>query len=201
MAPRPVLDTQRRGTAGQPESAAERKASTIEIVAAYGSIATIAWLVKSFTWAQRWLVSGCAIQSLLIVSGSLSNTTAFRRISLWLTLALLNVFYAFVSTSWLQYRLFMAVCWSCVVVTILLVSSITSRMTRKIFRQLLRQGHFVKDGIAFFDMPALHLDSNSEGLIVVRGWTVSLTTFTIEAHGIEIGMLPTWLRSGVPVLG
>ena len=59
---------------------------------------------------------------------------------------------------------------------------------RQQLRLLLRQLHFVNDKIAFFDLPALEIDTIVDSPMVVRGLTVSLSSLTILALGIEVGI-------------
>jgi hypothetical protein len=53
---------------------------------------------------------------------------------------------------------------------------------------LIRHVHFVNEHIALFDIPALEIDVDVEGLMVIRGMTISLSTLTVTAHGIEVGI-------------
>lgn len=64
-----------------------------------------------------------------------------------------------------------------------------SSAIRAILRPLFSQAHLTNDVIAGFDLPALHLDVGLEGLLTIRGWTLSLSTMTIELHGVEAGAL------------
>jgi hypothetical protein len=52
----------------------------------------------------------------------------------------------------------------------------------------LRDLHFINDQIAFFDLPALEIDTEVKGLFVIRGVTLSLSTLTLVAHGVEAGI-------------
>lgn len=171
----------------QHESRTIRNELPIQLTAALVSTAATVWLVATFSWAWRWFYSGCAILSLLISYGGASGAPAFQSTPPWTTLVTLNLIYAITSTSWLQYRVFTAVCWPCIITTFLLISPPASNVTRKIFRRLLTQAHFMKDEIAGFNLPALHLDIGLEGLLTIRGWTFSLSTLTIKAHGTEAG--------------
>lgn len=47
---------------------------------------------------------------------------------------------------------------------------------------------FLDDKIALFDIPALEIDTEVDGLLVIRGATISLSTLTLVAHGIEVGI-------------
>lgn len=59
---------------------------------------------------------------------------------------------------------------------------------RKTARQILRQLHFIDDKIAFFDIPALEIDTEVDGLMVLRGITFSLSTLSFVVHGVEVGI-------------
>lgn len=61
-------------------------------------------------------------------------------------------------------------------------------MARRGLRKLLGgQPHFVKDKLALFNLPALEIDTDVNGLFVIRGVTISFSTLTLVAHGIELG--------------
>jgi hypothetical protein len=59
---------------------------------------------------------------------------------------------------------------------------------RKGLRKVLKQLSFINDKIALFNLPALEIDTEVDGLMVVRGVTISLSSLTIIAHGIEVGI-------------
>ncbi|KAK4984427.1 hypothetical protein LTR66_001688 [Elasticomyces elasticus] len=63
-----------------------------------------------------------------------------------------------------------------------------SDLARKGLRRLLKDLYFTRDKIAFFDIPALEIDRDVDGLMVIRGLTISLSSLTIIAHGIEVGI-------------
>jgi hypothetical protein len=52
----------------------------------------------------------------------------------------------------------------------------------------LKQLHFIDDKIAFFDIPALEIDTDVDGLMVLRGITFSLSTLSFVVHGVEVGI-------------
>lgn len=63
------------------------------------------------------------------------------------------------------------------------------RLARRSLRKtFLRELHFINDQIAFFDLPALEIDTEVKGLFCIRGVTLSLSTLTLVAHGIEAGI-------------
>lgn len=47
---------------------------------------------------------------------------------------------------------------------------------------------FIQDTIGLFDLPALEIDTDTIGLLVVRGLTFSWSTLTATAYGIEVGV-------------
>ncbi|KAJ4421171.1 hypothetical protein N0V82_003936 [Gnomoniopsis sp. IMI 355080] len=61
-------------------------------------------------------------------------------------------------------------------------------MARRLLRRLLRQLHFIDDKIAFFNIPALEIDTDVDGLMVLRGITFSLSTLSFVVHGVEVGI-------------
>jgi hypothetical protein len=59
---------------------------------------------------------------------------------------------------------------------------------RTTLRSLIKQFQFVHDKVAFFGLPALEIDVDVAGLMVIRGVTIHLSSLTIVAHGIELGL-------------
>ena len=61
-------------------------------------------------------------------------------------------------------------------------------MARRGLRKLLGgQPLFIRDKLALFNLPALEIDTDVDGLFVIRGVTMSFSTLTLVAHGIELG--------------
>lgn len=147
-------------------------------------------LLASTCWARRWLLSGCAIESLLLLYGYGYGIRILAAIPLWTLLATLNLVYAVCSTSWLLYGAFAAACYPVVLLTCLAQFSLVADFARKALRKMLRHLHFTKDKIALFNLPALEIDTDVDGLMVIRGLTISLSSLTIVAHGIELGWFP-----------
>jgi uncharacterized membrane protein len=106
---------------------------------------------------------------------------------LWTLLATLNLVYAICSTSWLLYIVFAATCYPGIAITCLAQFSTAADLARRGFRTLLRDLHFTRDKIAFFNLPALEIDVDVNGLLVLRGVSISLSSLTIVVHGIELG--------------
>ncbi|KAK5116674.1 hypothetical protein LTR62_007348 [Meristemomyces frigidus] len=145
-------------------------------------------LVAATQWARRWLVSGAAVESLLLLYGYGMGTRIFPDVPIWSLLALFNLAYAVCSTSWLFWALFTAACYPIVALTCMLQFKVVSEAARKNLRRLLKELHFTRDKIALFNLPALEIDTDVDGLFVIRGVTISLSSLTIVAHGIELGL-------------
>ncbi|EMC94099.1 hypothetical protein BAUCODRAFT_36569 [Baudoinia panamericana UAMH 10762] len=145
-------------------------------------------LVLNLKWAFRWLLSGCATETILLLFGDHYGTRPFSFIPLWTFLATFNLLYAISATSWLLYWWFTALCYPTIALTCLLQFDFTANFVRKSLRKALRELHFTKDRIALFNLPALEIDQDVDGLMVVRGITISLSSLTIVAHGVELGL-------------
>lgn len=59
---------------------------------------------------------------------------------------------------------------------------------RRGLRRILKDLQFIDDKIAFFDIPALEIDTEVDGLMVLRGITFSLSTLSFVVHGVEVGI-------------
>jgi len=55
-------------------------------------------------------------------------------------------------------------------------------------RAVLRGLQFTNDQIAFFDLPALEIDVDVEGLMCIRGISFSFSKLTVVAYGVEVGI-------------
>ncbi|KPI37757.1 uncharacterized protein AB675_211 [Cyphellophora attinorum] len=150
--------------------------------------AAVVAAVATLQWPRRWLLSGCGVESLVLIYGSRNGTRILGNIPLWTILATLNVIYAVSSTSWLLYLGFTAFMVPCVGLTCLLQFTIVADFVRKNFRNLLKQLHFTRDKIALFNLPAMEIDTEVDGLMVIRGLTIQLSSLTAVAHGIELGI-------------
>jgi hypothetical protein len=124
---------------------------------------------------------------LIVICGSGEGSRIFPSIPLWTLLATLNLVYAICSTSWLLYIVFAAACYPAIGLTCLAQFSAAADMARRGLRTLLRDLHFTRDKIAFFNLPALEIDVDVHGLLVLRGVSISLSSLTIVVHGIELG--------------
>ncbi|KAH8647357.1 hypothetical protein BX600DRAFT_476560 [Xylariales sp. PMI_506] len=100
----------------------------------------------------------------------------------------LNLIYSVCATSWLLYWVFTALCYLATFIFSIYQLQIVAQTARRVLRRLLRDLHFTADKIALFEVPALEIDTDVEGLMVIRGLTISLSSLTIIAHGIEVGI-------------
>lgn len=63
-------------------------------------------------------------------------------------------------------------------------------MARRGLRKVLGgQPHLIRDKLALFNLPALEIDTDVDGLFVIRGMTISFSTLTLTVHGIELGTI------------
>ena len=133
-------------------------------------------------WANSWIYSGAAIESLLLVFGPpLQADVPSGGFVLGL-----NAIYAVASTSWLLHIFFASTCWILVVATSIAQYAAISSFTRGRLRRLLQQVHFHRDKVAFFNFPVLIIDSEINGFVAVHGVTASLLTLSIEFHSIDL---------------
>jgi hypothetical protein len=145
-------------------------------------------LVAKYAWAQAWLLSGTPVLTYIILVGASRGYRILPFLHLWMLLATVNLLYSIACTSWLLNGFFTASCWPAIFITSLFQFNFVAKFARARLRALLSQLHFVNDKIAFFNIPALEIDVNIAGLLVIRGLTISLSSLTVEAHGIELGM-------------
>lgn len=150
--------------------------------------AATALLVALFEWPQRWLFSGAAFLTLSILAGASNGYRVLPIIPLWTLIATLNLTYAIAATSWLLYILFAMACYPAIFLTFVFQFDFVANFMRQRLRGLLKQLQFVNDKIAFFDIPALEIDTDVDGLMVIRGISISLSSLTVVAHGVEVGI-------------
>jgi hypothetical protein len=164
------------------------KSNEVHVSLLLSTCILLAALVGTTSWARRWLFSGAAAESLLLLIGGTSGTRIFPGVHLWTFLATLNLIYAICSTSWLLYWCFTFGCYPLIAITTLWQSALVADIVRRTLRKVLRELHFTRDKIAFFGLPALEIDVDVNGLMVVRGVTFSLSNLSIVAHGVEVGL-------------
>jgi hypothetical protein len=155
----------------------------------YAFLASIAALTLIFSWPLRWIISGAPQLIYALLLGESKGNRILPFVPLWTVFATVNLVYAVCSTSWLLYWVFWASCWPTVIVACLFQFDAPAGLARRTLRKtFLRDLHFIKDQIAFFDLPALEIDTEVKGLFVIRGVTLSLSTLTLVAHGVEAGI-------------
>lgn len=145
-------------------------------------------LIALYDWARRWFISGAPFLTYFLLLGTSKSCRVLTIIPLWSLLTTLHLAYAVAATSWLLYWVFLINCYPLIFLTCLFQFNTAARFVRKRLRSLLRQLQFVNDTIAFFDLPALEIDTTVDGLMVVRALTISFSSLTIIARGIEVGI-------------
>lgn len=102
MAPNPiVVPRERASNTLAKDHSASAKAIGFSTPLLYTAIVVL--LVAAFPWARRWLFSGAAALSLLILFGAANGSRILPFVHLWTLLATLNLAYSIASTSWLLY--------------------------------------------------------------------------------------------------
>jgi len=150
--------------------------------------AAVVLAIAKFNWALRWFLTGTPILSFVLLLGTTNGYRILPIIPLWSLLAVINLAYAIASTSWLLYGVFTATIYPSIFLTCLFQFDYVARIIRRSLRKAITQLHFVHDTIALFEIPAMEINVDVEGLMVIRGITISLSTLTILAHGIEVGI-------------
>ncbi|KAH0342428.1 hypothetical protein KCU81_g5711, partial [Aureobasidium melanogenum] len=150
--------------------------------------ATSVAAVALFNWPLRWILSGAAILTFVILSGAANGHRILPFFNIWSLLLLINLFYGVAATSWLLHGAFVATCYPAIFLTCLFQFDPVGRFVRRRIRNVLKQLQFIDDQIAFFDIPALEIDVDVNGLMNIRGMTFRLSSLMIIAHGVEVGI-------------
>ena len=128
---------------------------------------------------------------MLTYSLLLGQDTGYRIlpiVPLWAFLFAIHSTYIIAATSWLLYWVFAVNCYPVIILSCIFQFQTVANFMRRVSRYMLGQLEFIHDKIAVFDLPALEIDTEVDGLMVIRGLTISLSTLTITAHGIEVGI-------------
>ncbi|MCJ1440852.1 MAG: hypothetical protein MMC23_001338, partial [Stictis urceolatum] len=141
-----------------------------------------------FDWPLRWLLSGAPFLTYVLLLGDSNGYRVLPFATTWTLVTTLNLAYAVSATSWLLYWFFVAACYPALFLTCVFQFGAIARPVRRALRSLLKQVDFVNDTVAYFDLPALEIDTDVGGLFVIRGLTISLSNLTIIAHGVEVGI-------------
>lgn len=174
-----------QGTAAPTASMRE---SRLGLLSPFRFAAITALLVALQQWPRRWLLSGAPILQFFILHGNSRGDRILPLTGLWSMFTTLHLIYAIASTSWLLYWVFAVLCYVSIFLTCLFQYQIVGDFVRKKSRFLLKQLHFIDDKIAFFHIPALEIDTEVDGLMVLRGITFSLSTLSFTVHGVEVGI-------------
>ncbi|KAJ1323361.1 hypothetical protein MN608_11510 [Microdochium nivale] len=138
---------------------------------------------------RPWLSSGTPVFAFAVLLGESHHHRVFSSVPAWALVAAITLAYAVCSTSWLLYLVFTASCWPTILVISLYQFDVTGRLARTLLRRFfLRNLHFINDQIGLFNIPALEIDTDVKGLFVVRAVTLSISTMTLVAHGVETGI-------------
>ncbi|KAF2859887.1 hypothetical protein K470DRAFT_282395 [Piedraia hortae CBS 480.64] len=149
---------------------------------------TLILLAYASPRTRRWMFSGCAWETLLLAYGSMRGYRILPQVPLWPVVTTLNLVYAVCSTSWLLRWILNFSCYPLIVVTCLNQFPFAAKHARRSLRKLLRGLQFTRDRIAFFNIPGLEIDTDVHGLLVIRGISISLSSLTIVAHGVNVGI-------------
>ncbi|ORY87836.1 hypothetical protein BCR37DRAFT_375746 [Protomyces lactucae-debilis] len=141
-----------------------------------------------YEWPSWWILSGAPLLVYFILLGAYNGSRIFPDVPVWSLIAGLNVVYSICATSWLLWRIFTFLCFPLIFFIGLFQFDWLSTRVRAMLRSVLNQLHFVSDKVAFFNIPALEIDTDVDGLFVVRGLTFCLSNLTITVHGIEVGI-------------
>ncbi|TVY84855.1 hypothetical protein LSUE1_G001306 [Lachnellula suecica] len=149
---------------------------------------TTVLLCALWQWPRRWAISGAPLLQYFILLGDAKQYRVLPYFHLWPVFTTFNLVYSICSTSWLLYWVFTALCYPTIFLVCLFQFGIVSNFVRRKLRALLKELHFIDDKIAFFNIPALEIDTEVDGLMVLRGITFSLSTLSFVVHGVEVGI-------------
>ncbi|KAG4438368.1 hypothetical protein IFR05_006130 [Cadophora sp. M221] len=141
-----------------------------------------------YAWPRRWVLSGAPLLQFFILLGDSNGYRVLPSIALWPVFSTFNLEYSICSTSWLLYGIFTALCYPTILLVCLFQFETVGDLARRGLRALLKQLHFIDDKIAFFNIPALEIDTDVDGLMVLRGVTFSLSNLSFVVHGVEVGV-------------
>ncbi|KAG8623667.1 hypothetical protein KVT40_008643 [Elsinoe batatas] len=151
------------------------------------AVVVVALLALS-RWPTRWLISGAPLLTYSLLLGSARGYRVLSFAPLWSLLVLINLAYSVVSTSWLLYWAYTIACYPALLLVCVCQFESAARLVRRRLRWLLNGLQFTNDMVALFDLPALEIDVDVEGLMCIRGLTISLSSLTVVAYGVEVGI-------------
>ncbi|KAK5050955.1 hypothetical protein LTR84_003514 [Exophiala bonariae] len=145
-------------------------------------------LVTTFKWPLRWALSGTPTLTYILWLGEANGCRIQPPIPLWTMIIFINLVYSVATTSWLLFGIYIPACYLTIFVASLYQFDLAAHALRTVLGSILKQPRFINDRIAFLNLPALEIDVDVKGLLVVRGVTFSLLHLNIIAHGIEVGI-------------
>lgn len=145
-------------------------------------------LLSRYHWPLRWIISGAPLLTYALLLGATRGHRVLPFIPLWTLIAMINLTYSVASTSWLLYGFYAFTCYPTIFLVCLFQFSHVARFIRRQLRAVLRGLQFTNDQIAFFDLPALEIDVDVEGLMCIRGISFSFSKLTVVAYGVEVGI-------------
>ena len=145
-------------------------------------------LCFTFDRAFSWTVSGAGILTWTLLQGDEAGHRILPQIGIWTLVATINLTYAVAATSWLLYWVFAIGCYPTILICSMFQFDRVANIMRTFLRKILTELDFTSDKIALFDIPALEIDTDVDGLMVIRGVTISLSTLEIIVHGVEVGI-------------
>lgn len=177
--------------AAQGDSTAKMQAATnLPSLSPAHLFAIAATAVGVLILPSRYMLSGAPTLTASILLASANGYRIIPFVNLWILLSAINAAYAVCATSWLLYWFFVAGCYLTIFISAIYQFDAVADLARKYLRIVLHTLDFTEDKIALFDLPALEIDTPDVkgGLMVIRGLTISLSSLTVIAHGIEVGI-------------
>ncbi|KAI1339184.1 hypothetical protein F5Y15DRAFT_80944 [Xylariaceae sp. FL0016] len=135
-----------------------------------------------------WIASGTPFLLVSLILGEWHGRRVVQWLPLWAIFTTINFAYVVAASSWLILWAYAALCYPAIILSCLFQFDAAANWARRRARGLLRHVSFVQDTVGLFDLPALEIDTDTTGLFVVRGLTLSLSTLTATAYGIEVGV-------------
>lgn len=166
----------------------DRKSTYGSLASAHLFGAAVVALLALYKWPLRWALSGAPFLTYVLFLGAAQGYRVLPAIPLSILVLLINFGYSVFSTSWLLYWMFAGACYPAIYLVCLFQFRPVSRFTRRRVRALLRELQMTSDTVAFFELPALEIDVDVEGLLCVRGVSFSFSSLTLVAYGVEVGM-------------
>lgn len=145
-------------------------------------------LVSAALRNWQWIASGIPLLLSTVLVGEWHGSRVASWLPLWVIFTGVNLIYLIIVHSWLLFCVFAAFCYTTILISSLVQFEWVARVARRQARRLIHYAYFVQDTVGLFDLPALEIDTDSLGLLVMRGMTFSLSTLTGTVYGVEVGV-------------